>query len=383
MKAKLKIGVVLAGSSGTNRLVLRGIGKFTAQRWDWSLRRAVKRAHALESLASWRPDGIIWIVDEVQPTAQPLPLINTCGHLVTVGTHKPEGSGAAVWCDPRATGSLALEHLIEMGHRNLACLGFDGESVSTTFYDGFMEAARRNAIDARAMLLPCTDGSSSHNLEQERAIAAWLRKLGRPVGLFAVCDRLAANVCELVHDLGLSVPDDVAVIAPGNDVDLASISRPELSTVDLPLELAGFQAAELLAELIAGGPRREVALRPTQVARRRSSESFCVEDEQVRQVLEFIHRNPHRPIQVPDVLSAVPTSRRVLEQRFRQALGRTIMEEIRRAHVRLATRLLAESSDSMNSVAHQSGLSSATHLGVLIRKYTGMTPLDYRNQARV
>jgi LacI family transcriptional regulator len=74
----------------------------------------------------------------------------------------------------------------------------------------------------------------------------------------------------------------------------------------------------------------------------------------------------------------VDNSRRSLEQRFRKQVGRTIMEEIRRAHIRLALKLLAETHVPMSEVAKRCGLTSATQLGALVRRYTGKTPLAQR-----
>ena len=78
----------------------------------------------------------------------------------------------------------------------------------------------------------------------------------------------------------------------------------------------------------------------------------------------------------------VPLSRRALERRFRRALNRRIGEEIRRVHVERAKSLLAGTELSVAAVAKQAGFSGATHLCVVFRQETGLTPTEHRHRLR-
>lgn len=76
-------------------------------------------------------------------------------------------------------------------------------------------------------------------------------------------DNIAVGAYRAIHELGLSIPDDVAV-ASFNDISVAQFMNPPLSTVHLPAEEIGETAVELLLERVAG---RELGKRITLAAR--------------------------------------------------------------------------------------------------------------------
>jgi LacI family transcriptional regulator len=98
----------------------------------------------------------------------------------------------------------------------------------------------------------------------------------------------------------------------------------------------------------------------------------------VAAAVRFIRAQAHRPLRVGEILRAVPVSRRSLERGFRQALGRSPLEEIRRVHVERARHLLAETDWSMPAVAGGAGFADAKQLSTRFRQATGLTPTAYR-----
>jgi transcriptional regulator GlxA family with amidase domain len=69
------------------------------------------------------------------------------------------------------------------------------------------------------------------------------------------------------------------------------------------------------------------------IVARRSTDFFAVDDEVVRRALRFMDANFHEPLSVDAVANAVSVSRRTLENRFRNKLGRTVAGEIQRLQV--------------------------------------------------
>jgi LacI family transcriptional regulator len=74
----------------------------------------------------------------------------------------------------------------------------------------------------------------------------------------------------------------------------------------------------------------------------------------------------------------VPLGRRTLERRFRQAMGRSILSEIRRAHIERAKQLLSATQLSMPAIAESCGFSNASRFGITFRQLTGVTPSEHR-----
>jgi len=94
--------------------------------------------------------------------------------------------------------------------------------------------------------------------------------------------------------------------------------------------------------------------------------------------LQFIHREQGRGISVDDIVKHAAVSRRNLETRFREALGRTILEEIQLVRLERAKRLLAETSYPVSKVAELAGFGSAGYFIQFFQKRLGKTPRKYR-----
>jgi LacI family transcriptional regulator len=159
---------------------------------------------------------------------------------------------------------------------------------------------------------------------------------------------------------------------------------PPLSSVMVPWQELGTRAAKLVQKLLRGEQldRQRWLIAPIAVAARRSSELFAIEDTVVAEAVRWIRKNAHERINVPAVADAVGGGRKRLERRFRRALNRTVQEEIRRARVELATRLLRTTRASLVDVAKQSGFSNAALLSVAFKRELGMPPGVYRRRAR-
>ena len=155
----------------------------------------------------------------------------------------------------------------------------------------------------------------------------------------------------------------------------------------MPSERIGYEAAKLLDELLHSRSRvkRSIILPPGGVVVRQSSDVQAVRDAVVAEAeaVRYIRENSHQPIQVSDVLRAVPLARRSLERRFRKWLQRSILDEISRAHVERARKLLISTNRSMASIALDAGFRDSRHLSILFRKLMNTTPSEYRRQFRL
>jgi LacI family transcriptional regulator len=178
----------------------------------------------------------------------------------------------------------------------------------------------------------------------------------------------------------------VAIVGVDNDDLLCELARPPLSSVIVPAERIGFEAASLLDRFLQGGRCRPtpppLLLPPPGVFIRRSSDVLSIGDVVVAAAIRFIRDQSHRPIQVGDVLDAVSVSRRLLERRFRARLDHSVWDEIRQAHLRKAKALLSGTELPMSEVAVNSGFSESKQLSVVFRHETGMTPTQYRGRFR-
>jgi LacI family transcriptional regulator len=182
----------------------------------------------------------------------------------------------------------------------------------------------------------------------------------------------------------LRVPEDVALLGVDDDDLYCELARPPLSSVILPTERIGYEAAALLDRLLAGAnpPAEPILIPPTGVPARRSTEVLAIQDREVVQAVRFIREYAHLPLRVTDVLREVPVGRRTLERRCHKALGWGLGEEIRRVHLERARSLLANTDLPMKTLAHEAGFSDFRQMAVLFRREMGMPPTAYRRQTR-
>ena len=192
------------------------------------------------------------------------------------------------------------------------------------------------------------------------------------------------QIAEVCRQVGLRVPEDVALVGVDNDDLLCEIARPTLSSVALPTERIGMEAAALVDRLLAGGCPIDLPLLlpPLHVVVRQSSDILALNDAEVVAAIRFIREHAHAPLSVNEVLKAVAISRRSLERRFRIALDRSIWDEIRRAHMERAKTLLVSSDLAIATVAELAGFSDSRQLSMVFRQETGQTPTAYRRQLR-
>jgi len=164
---------------------------------------------------------------------------------------------------------------------------------------------------------------------------------------------------------------------------------PSITSLEVPNERVGYEAARLLDRLIdqqekrsgseAGEPApKTILLPPVGIVARCSTDFFAVDDELVRRALRFIDTNLHKPLHVGMVADAVDVSKRTLESRFRNKLHRTVSGEIQRLRIERTKRQLSGTDQPVKHIGRQVGFGSARALNVAFRAVVGCTPTEYR-----
>jgi alanine racemase len=180
--------------------------------------------------------------------------------------------------DAAASGSL-MRHILDLGHRRIAILTLRPEfytepdecfsRVCDSRIEGFRQALRAAGIaddDPRISFLP-----SVGSMEGGAQAAAELfsRPGPRPTALVAMADVAALGAYETCRHLGISIPGDIS-IAGFDDIPLAAIANPPLTTVRQPGREKGARAAKLALSLLEGGEASHLRL-PTELVLRAST----------------------------------------------------------------------------------------------------------------
>ena len=105
-------------------------------------------------------------------------------------------------------------------------------------------------------------------------------------------------------------------------------------------------------------------------------------DELVSKALAFIWGNLLESVSVLDVSDHLGCGRRLLERRFKEGTGRSVLEEIQACRIDRGKRLLVDTRLTMKECAARAGFSSSAHMRQVFRKHFGVSPEAYRNQAQ-
>lgn len=158
---------------------------------------------------------------------------------------------------------LAVQHLLEEGHREIAHIAGPED-----WYDargrvrGWKQALTECGVAARPQIT-----SRGWTAEDGHQAAQALLKSGAvPHGIFAANDYLALGAIRAIEESGLRVPEDISVVGY-DDVDAAGYFRPPLTTVQQPFESAGQAAVEMLLQITHGESPGQVSIPPRLVRR--------------------------------------------------------------------------------------------------------------------
>jgi LacI family transcriptional regulator len=300
--------------------------------------------------------------------------------VAVAGDRSSEGIASAC-LDEDAIAAHALEHLLAKGLRHVTTFRLAGWRFAIERERAFIERARA----AGATVPPGWAGNEvvpARIDEDPKAMMEWLRGLPKPCGIFTCADAWARVVARYIRLARLRVPEDVPLVGADNDVVECELMAPPLSSVMIPWQEVGRNAALLVQRSLAGHSiaGKRVISSPIAVLARRSSDILAIDDALVAKAVRWIREHADRRLDVPMIARAVGGGRQRLERRFRRVLARTVVEEIRRARVDAARELLETTRAGLPEVAKRSGFSNAALLSVAFRREIGIPPGAYRRR---
>ena len=295
----LTVGVISTDSFGRFSMpVMEGIEDVlgSAQRSVFMCNAAddpVREKMHVDALLARRVDGIV-VTGRRTDARPPLDLGKSALPVVYAYTQVMQREGLSVQppCllpDDFGGGEQATRHLLSLGRNHV---------VHITGPEKF-EASRRRAGGYAAALAQWGGAITPPQVFHGAWSEAWGREAATrlfqspggaraspPDALFCGSDQIARGVLETLRDVGLRVPEDVAVVGYDNWDVFAEATRPTLTSVDMNLCDLGRQAGQLLLDLISGEQRSEpegpVRL-PTRLVIRQSCGSQSAEVSTVSQ----------------------------------------------------------------------------------------------------
>ncbi len=367
---------------GAARTLMTGLAEYARRHGPWDFQYEV---------ADWRLDEMLRRYRRVDGVVTQWPRPEEVRALrrrkipaVLLGGDKPVADLPLVTVSNFESGRLAGLHLIEKGFRNLAisspCEHYPGNQT----LEGLEEVADRRGLEL-AVLDPEVHRSLHDRKRRTSALKKlqrWLESLPKPVGIVMTVLNEGRDLVTICHTNRWAIPEDVAVLAIGEDPLTSSLFCPTLTTVDNGAHQAGFLAGQVLDGLMAGqAPQQQVTqVEPLGANMRGSTDVLAIDDPFVVQAIRFIRANLDEPIKVADVLRSVHVSRRTLEYAFKKHLGRTLHEEITRQRIERVKELLATTNMATPDIAAASGFNYSSQMFHVFKRKTGITPNQYRGR---
>lgn len=154
---------------------------------------------------------------------------------------------AANWSGAR----MAMEHLIALGHTRIATITGTKEWIaSIDRLAGYHSALLASGLPITPELVREADYSIAGGYQAAQHLLALP---GRPTAIFAQNDNMAAGALRAAQEQGLCIPGDLSIVG-FDDIELASVLTPPLTTVSQPLQEMGRLAVTVLFRQLAGQP---------------------------------------------------------------------------------------------------------------------------------
>lgn len=383
MRHRKHVAVIPDLTSEYDRNVVHGISRFVHEEPLWTIDLHDDPRHKIAQLENWRGHGVIANIDDphvVQAVKRlGVPVVGFGG------SEKEDENVHFLRGDNEAIARLAAEHLLDRGFSSFAYCGWPPTqanpwSLARGRY--FSQIIREAGFTCA--VYPAR-GSSNHWARLLKELSKWLLALEKPVGLMAANDARARQVLEACRQIGLEVPNEVAVIGVDNNELICNLSMPPVSSIVHGGERLGYEAGVLLKKLMGSRSRRIsnlAVIPPAGVVTRQSTDTLAITDPDVAAAVHFIRQQAVKPVQVRDVVAQVSVSRATLESRFKQIVGRTIHAEIRRVQIREVQQLLRTTELPLHKIAERTGFRYVQYLAAVFRQSCGQTPGQYRDLMR-
>lgn len=373
--SKIKHVALAIPHSGFGQMILQGIASYVQKAGPWVTWLAQDRQ---PSFRKWEGDGIITALfsrEQYRVTAAARkPMVNVSSSLGDL-------DAPYVGADNQAIGRMAANHLLEKGYKHFAYFGNSGHYGSINRLHGFNEVI----LKAGYHCLFCD--MTPINMDDDRFLSLrpfkkWVKAFPKPIGIFTFNDGVGlfiANACTLT---GIRIPEELALVGTDDSLSVCEMCSPPLSSVHLPWERVGYEAAAMLDRMMNGEkPQKSpILIAPTGVTVRQSSDVLAVEDIEMSSALCFIRQNLGQMIAVAHVANHLGMCRRVLERRFFKAYGHTVAETIRLERMEMAKRELADHHKPISLIVQSCGFRANSHFVQVFRKHLGQTPSQYRKQ---
>lgn len=284
--------------------------------------------------------------------------------------------------DDRGIGWRGADYLLHLGR--FRSFGFVPTNVPCFCSILRSEGFQSRLVETRSNMLSYCENSLDDGSEEDiAALGAWLKGLPKPAAIMAIHDLRATHVIEAARRVGIKIPSQLAVIGVDNDELLCDLIKPQLTSISPDHVKIGEMAAAALEKLLRDKKQHEITTtvksKAMTIVERESATPIAPGVHLAETAMTFIRKNALKGIMAKDVAAQLKVSRRLLDMRFRECYGRSILETIISIRINEAKKRLTSSTTHINKITSACGFPNANTAQTLFKKSTGMTMGQWRN----
>ena len=379
------VGIRVPSWASFTRPIFRGIVDFIRNNEQWQIQTLVDSTNEMAPVLideNWRGDGLIlfrFSEEEAKIFKQcKIPVVNLSAECLGKGFPTVIPNNFEI-------GKQAAQHMLTLGLKNFSYWGDPSRNYSIERGSAFEKQINSAGFDCiKVQIEPDHLPWDGRWVKMHERIVKELDRLPKPVGIFAKDDMLGSNIIRICNEVGILVPEEVAVMGTNADEVFCQISTPPLSSVAYPGESVGYEAARLLSKMMNGQYIKNdhlVTMPIRDIVARESTNTFAIDDLVVTQAVQYIRAvAPVYPIHVSEVAARSSLSLSGFNKHFVQLMGHTPKEEIKRVRLAKLQTLLKNSDEKISHIAMDMKFGSPEELSRFFKRETGMVPKEYRSR---
>ena len=302
---------------------------------------------------------------------------------------------ASLRCDNAAIAAAAAGLFVRHGLRHFAYVGARSGAAGNFFdrerREGFLGALAAHGSAAAVYEPPPPPGRTARTAagkagkpapaSDSAALAAWLKALPKPCGVFVSYDMRAMHVLGACRAAGIAVPEAIQIVGADNEEWICENVSPSLSSVEPDFEGCGRSAAETLLALMDGESRPAVrTFGVKRVEQRMSTTDIHGSANRAGRAREYLRAHAGEPLGTARLAALFGCSARLLQQSYRTVFGRTVQDDLAEARLAMAKRLLSDRRIPVCDIPGRVGFESPGHFMQFFKARTGMTMLQWRRR---
>ncbi len=342
---------------------MRGIAEY-ARKENWSVRFV--KASRTRIPEGWGEDGII-IVHNYKTQEMLDYLARSEKPKVSIGRMEFMKGVPFVSQHLQLVGRLGAEYFIKAGFKHLS-YPLVSEQILPE-----LNSFKKTVLNAGRTFHPI----DVKNFDEE------IKQLPKPLALMAADDDWAVGIFCRLEELGIAVPEEVALLGASNNSLTCELNTTPLSSLDLRYDQCGYQAAALLDRIIDGEQPASIPImiEPGIVVVRDSTSTPPIENVKVAQAVRQILSKFREPLDLNEIAADVGLSRWSLDVAFRESLGKTMTDYLQHCRMSEAEKLLLDSDYKVNEIARRVGyVNHVTFLRAFHRLHD-CSPTEFRKHS--